>query len=98
MKAKTKITKLFGILLALAMVVGMLPTAALAEERDAVLRFADDAAGDYFYNVSGNFDSEGPTVDTTFSLTEPTKITAIWTYHRYAANYDIDFSEQTIQL
>lgn len=35
MKAKTKITRLFGILLAFVMVVGMLPTVALAAEESA---------------------------------------------------------------
>ncbi len=97
MKAKTKVSRLFVILLALVMVVGMLPTTALAEEPDAFLQFAD-APGDFFYRNDGGYDSEGPTVDTIFTLTEPTMITGIWTYHWYAANYDIDFSRQTIQL
>ena len=35
MKAKTKIARLFGILLAFVMVVGMLPTVALAAEESA---------------------------------------------------------------
>ena len=97
MKAKTKFTRLWSILLALVMVVGMIPIAALAEEPDAAQQFAD-APGEYFYRNDGGYDSEGPTVDTTFTLTEPTMITGIWTYHWYAANYDIDFSRQTIQL
>ena len=35
MKAKTKLTKLWSVLLALVMVVGMLPTVALAADPDA---------------------------------------------------------------
>ena len=97
MKAKTKLTKLWSILLAFVMVVGMLPTVVSAEEPDAFLQFAD-APGEFFYRNDGGYDSEGPTEDTTFTLTEPTMITGIWTYHYYAANYDIDFSKQTIQL
>lgn len=97
MKAKTKVSRLFVILLALVMVVGLLPTTALAEEPDAFLQFAD-APGEFFYDISGGYNSEGPTVDTIFTLTEPTMITGIWTYHWNAANYDIDFSRQTIQL
>lgn len=54
----------------------MLPTIALAEESDAFWQYAN-APGEYIYNVSGNFNSEGPTVDTTFTLTQPTKITGI---------------------
>lgn len=69
----------------------------LAEEPDAAQQFAD-APGEFFYRNDGGYDSEGPTEDTTFTLTEPTMITGIWTYHWYAANYDIDFSKQTIQL
>ena len=97
MKAKTKLTKLWSFLLALVMLVGLLPATALAEEPDAALQFAD-APGEYFYNISGDYNSEGPTVNTTFTLTEPTMITGIWTYHWNAGNYDIDFSRQTIQL
>ena len=41
MKAKTKLTKLWSILLVLVMVVGLLPTVALAEEPDAAQQFAD---------------------------------------------------------
>ena len=63
MKAKTKFTKLWSILLVLVMVVGMIPIAALAEEPDAAQQFAD-APGEFFYNNSGNNDSEGPTEDT----------------------------------
>ena len=97
MKAKTKLTKLLSILLALVMVVGLLPTVALAEEIDAFLQFAD-APGEFFYRKDGGHNSEGPTEDTTFTLTEPTMITGIWTYHWRAEYYDIDFSKQTIQL
>ena len=42
MKAKTKITRLFGILLAFVMVVGMLPTVALAAEESATADFSAD--------------------------------------------------------
>ena len=97
MKAKTKLTKLLSIMLALVMVVGMLPTTALAEEPDAFLQFIK-APGEIFYRNDGANDSDGPTVDTTFTLTEPTMITGIWTYHCNVADYDIDFSKQTIQL
>ena len=40
-ESKNKISRLWSILLALVMVVGMLPTTALAEEPDAFLQFAD---------------------------------------------------------
>lgn len=97
MKVKIKLTKLLGLLLAIVMAAGMMPSTTLAEETDVALRFAD-APGVFFYNNSGGFNSEGPTVDTLFTLTEPTKITGIWTYHYNVDNYDVDFSRQTIAL
>ena len=97
LKVKKKRTRLWSLLLVLMMVIGMLPTTALAEEPDAAQQFVD-APGEIFYRNDGNNDSNGPTEDTIFTLTEPTMITGIWTYHWNAGNYEINFSQQTIQL
>ena len=65
MKAKTKLTKLWSILLALVMVVGMLPTVALAEGSATADFSANPTAALALLNAAKTADAEDSTWDST---------------------------------
>lgn len=84
-------------LLCLCMAATLLPTAALAEGTDHNAQFGSAGGTELYTNKSTSVVSDGPTEETTFTLEQATKITAIWTYH-WNAGGDVDLSQQTIKL
>lgn len=88
--------RFLSIFLCLVLCLTLLPAAATAEAADYNAQFSSAEGSEIYTNTGTSMVSDGPTEDTVFTLTQETRITAVWTYHWNAGS--VNPSEQTIKL
>ena len=73
--------RFLSIFLCLVLCLTLLPAAATAEAADYNAQFSSAEGSEIYTNTGTSMVSDGPTEDTVFTLTQETRITAVWTYH-----------------